>query len=238
MKLFVAEPDDPLVRALHRAEGRDRDDVVWLPEHLLLSATSLAYERRGTELRGTIGSNGDTLELAELDGVLLRLSRRWWPDAAFGSVQDQVFVYHETTAAWFALLADLPCPVVNRFPLGWWLHDADLPEALRDELAATLALDAAHCDPTGEAAQTTSVYLAGRHLVPRNAGGEDAAAGIGARLEQLVRWQRDSGILLARLDLDAAEPHRLRAVEASPDFAGDSPETLARVAAGLAEVWS
>jgi hypothetical protein len=246
MRLLIAEPADPIAGHLDRVLRSAGREVAWLDEGELFTAP-FWFRREGTEVGGAVRVGGRDVALGELRGVLLRPRRRWWPSESF-DLKDQMFVYHETTASWFALLESLDCPVVNRFQLGWWLHDPGCVRELRRSLAAELALACASFEAGVEQgalvpvpvdpAQAISVYLAGRRIVPRSEEGEEAARELERRREALDRWQRHHGVELCRLDFERAGGRRLRHVEAMPPLDGEDPTLLGRLGQGLEEVLS
>ena len=141
MLLICGNSDDRLIEKLLRLG----EDAGWVPRHLdenaLLGGTSFAFERNGRHASGFFEIAGQSVGLDDVQGAILRLPRAWWPSAEF-DLQDQMFVYHETMASWFALFDALECPVVNRCGLGWWLQDLGYPLELRASLADAIGVEA------------------------------------------------------------------------------------------------
>jgi hypothetical protein len=166
-----------------------------------------------------------------IDAVLLRPCRNWWP-GHIRDPQDRSFVFHETLAAWLAVFDALTSPVVNRFPISWWLHDRSLPDrflaAFRESFGLVGEVGTGFGAPTRR-----SVYVAGVTVVP----GRDADARLIATLLsrplRLRRWQERTGLCLARLDF-APDEDDVVAVDPTPDFESEPPETVASVARALA----
>lgn len=245
MKLLVAPRSDPLAQRLAEAMAVRREPVIWLDDDGLFSAP-MAYEREGTAAAGFLRAGTEELRLDEVSGVLLRPSRDWWPAPGL-DLQDQVFVYHETTAAWFAVLAALEAPVVNRFGLGWWLHDLGYPDELRLALGRQLGLATAPrengYDDTGrlaaaplDPAQSIGLYLVADQVVPRNDTPEPMAERLRTQPEVLDRWRRSTGIVFCRLDFDTRRQDHLRHVEVLPPLEDESPTTIDRLAVAMTEV--
>ena len=110
MLLICGNSDDRLVTELvHLGEGAD-----WATKHIdenaLFGGTSFAYEaKRLARARGFFEISGQKVALDDVQGAVLRLPRAWWPSREF-DLQDQMFVYHETMASWFALFDVLNVP--------------------------------------------------------------------------------------------------------------------------------
>lgn len=243
MKLLVAERSDPLAGRLRDVFAAHGEPCVLLDEGELLTAP-MACERNGTAVGGYVRLGSDDVPLGELSGVLLRPRRDWWPSTRL-DVQDQMFVYHETVASWFALLSDLECPVANRFELGWWLHDLAYPEELRcvlaDELgvettpAGTPVYDSGRLLPAPlDTSRSVALYLAGERVIARCDEGRALAGRL--RPEALERWRRAHGVVFCRLDFAAGRPHRLEHVELLPPLEGESPAVVDRLATAMEEV--
>jgi hypothetical protein len=210
MLLALGHPEDLLIREVRLRLTQAGVPVLTIDETQLFSETSFAFHQSGAASTGSLHLGNAVLPFAEISGVLLRLPRLWWPSADY-DLQDQMFVYHECSAAWFALLHSLACPIVNRFHLDWWLNDITYPDSLTHDLARSLNLHT-HTEPPAETLPAriiprppgpdcSSVYLAGSAVIPRP---EDDAREISQLLTSsqpaLARWQRDSGAQLARLD--------------------------------------
>jgi hypothetical protein len=227
MFLILAEPGDPLAAHVQKdLEARGRP-ARRLSERELMEETPLAVERDGGRFGGLLRLPGGDLSLDRLSGVLVRMQRRWWPSSDFEPA-DQMFVYHETTAAMFFLLAGLRCPVINRFDLGWWLCDPAYPERLREELADRLGLPWAEADPADPDSEPVRVYAVDGRLIP--ASGQAVPLtdeGLGA----LAEWQRTSGLRICRLDFSSGAEPTLARLDPCPSLLDESPELTGRVAA-------
>jgi|GEM_PF-6568641 len=225
MFLLVGEPDDAFLNAVEAALGSFGRRSIRLPEAQLY-ATPFELRLGGSPTGGLIFPKGaGAVPLDEVAGAMLRIRRAWWPDAGF-DLADATFVFHETVAAWIAVLKALRAPVVNDFGLGWWLGDPSYAEALRLDLARHLGLRAATAaGRTGE----EGWLVAG-----------DLAVGLGARAVEdapgplrspaFAMWQRRTGIHLARIELDAGEVIAVHPFPDAPpaDMAGRVGEALAR----------
>jgi hypothetical protein len=250
MFLLVGEPDDALIAGVSRALHDEGRRVIALSETELYTC-GLELHRIGTELSGALYLNGSQpCRFNEIAGVLLRPRRQWWPDPAF-DFADAIFVYHETMAAWLAVLKSLVGRVVNDFGLGWWLGDPVYAETLRLELADALGLDrepmwaaAAAPGPAGSQvsaapAPLASVVVAGDVVVPCGGEADGVSAWLGGEdaRNRLAAWQRATGIHFARIDLAAARPEAgaaILAVDPLPAVpsGGASLERLCRGLAG------
>ena len=234
MILILAEPDDPLAnRAQDRLQRQGRP-VRRLSEAELMAETPLAIERDGAGFGGFLRFADGDVPLRGLSGVLLRLRRRWWPASEFDP-PDQMFVYHETTAAMFCLLSGLGCPVINRFDVGWWLCDPDYPAPLREELAARLGL------PTREPRDgdpPASVYAVDGRLIPAGRAATPYARRLAPQAGALADWQRSSGMRICRLDLAGGADPVLEKLDPCPALLGEAGPVADEVAAAAVEVLS
>src|SRR5262249_1663317 len=131
MILVVANPQDSVARQLATRCSRRQRSLAWCSESDVFSIP-FSFVIRSEGVQGTLYLRDQLVHLSDLDGVFLRLSRDWWPGPEF-EMPDQVFVYHETMASWFALLDGAPCPVINRFGLGWWVQDSTYLVRVRAE---------------------------------------------------------------------------------------------------------
>jgi hypothetical protein len=243
MLLICGSSDDRLIAELLRSCEEAERTTRYVDESTLFGNTSFAFERNGRDTRGFLEISGQKVPLDAVQGAILRLPRTWWPPAEF-DLQDQMFVYHETMASWFALLDVLECPVVNRCSLGWWLQDLGYPFELRASLADVLDIEVS--------SEVESPWEGGRLLptnrpeegsvvsVYRSGGCTFAAPGCGlltiARLAQyepaLSLWEQYNGIGLSRLDFESSGS-RLRWVEVSPQFENEPVELVRNVASAL-----
>jgi len=211
MILLLGHCDDALIREVSLRLCVGGPSMVCLGEPELFSGTPFAFEQRRSGSSGYIRVGKTTIRLDEVSGVLLRLPRLWWPSADF-DLQDQTFVYHECSAAWFALLASLGCPVINRFDLAWWLSDVTYPHALAHELGQRLGVPTRvepppdplppRILPAQPGEGCCSVYVAGQALIPRQPSDAAASDWLAQHSFGLARWQRESGTQLCRLDME------------------------------------
>jgi hypothetical protein len=243
MLLICGNSDDRLVEKLLRLG----EDAGWparqIDESALFAGTSFAFERNGRHASGFFEIDGQSVGLDDVQGAILRLPRAWWPSAEF-DLQDQMFVYHETMASWFALFDILECPVVNRCGLGWWLQDLGYPFELRASLADAIDLEASSSGegqwagvglfPTNRPVEegVASVYRSGGRTIPA----PGCSSAIIARLEgyeqALSLWEQYSGIGLSRLDFQLSGS-RLQWVEVSPQLEAEPEELVRNMASAL-----
>ncbi|HKI02302.1 MAG TPA: hypothetical protein VKK31_09995 [Thermoanaerobaculia bacterium] len=237
MILILAETHDPLAGILQTRIEERGQPVRRLSERELMEETPIAVERDGRRFGGFLRLPGGDVGVNDLSGVLVRISRRWWPSPAFDP-PDQMFVYHETTAALFCLLAGLSCPVVNRFDLGWWLCDRAYPELLREELGERLGLRLDGMDGAGSAGLAASVYAVDGRLIPASVAAAPLADHLAGRSAALAAWQASSGLRICRLDLLAGEEPFLERLDPCPSLADEAPDVTERVAAAALEMLS
>jgi len=219
--------------------------VLHLAESDLFAATPFSLEINRMDRCGFLQCSAQTLALNEIAGILFRLPRTWWPAPEF-DLQDQLFVYHEAASSWFALLSGLRCPQINRFGLGWWVHDLSYPEQLRRGLAKTLEMtseDPALTSqvprrifptPVMESDDGRHVYLVGESIIPRSVRDRDIAGRLAEQRGALARWQQETGIAFCRLDFRQDGVADLLYVEPMPMLEGEPPDILDHVAAGVA----
>lgn len=249
MILILGSSSDPLAIQTQRCLEARGQMACTVSEEVLFSATSLVLERTGGRVSGLIQFDGVGHTLEDIEGVLLRLPRTWWPSDEF-CLQDQMFVYHETMAAWYALLSSLVCPVVNLFGLGWWLRDAAYPELLRNRLAVHLgpALvpsntsppDASGILPTAPDSSTgaRSTYIVGEAIIPRCEEDRAVTELLAPYTMALSSWQEENGLLLCRLDLATGKALKIGRVEPFPSVEGEPAPVLDRLASATADLFS
>jgi hypothetical protein len=241
MILVLGHPDDSLIEEVRARLTSRGTAVLCLSEDELFSSTPFAFEQTGTRSGGYLRVNGTDTYLSEFSSVFVRMPRLWWAPTEL-DLQDQMFVYHESSAAWFALLASLSCRVVNRFDLAWWLNDITYPDALVNDLARRLEVHS-KTDPPPDLLPPrivpkmpdplgSSVYVAGSAVIPREISDRMTADRVEQYLPALANWQQESGVQLCRLDFSCeSEEFYLRHVEVFP-FLHDEPTGLVEQIAG------
>lgn len=243
MILILAEPDDPLAGCIQTQIGERGRPVRRLSERELMEETPVALERDGRRFGGFLRLPGGDVHVQDVSGVLVRISRRWWPSPSFDP-PDQMFVYHETTAALFCLLAGLSCPVINRFDLGWWLCDRAYPEQLREELGERLGLRLDRSDGVdemagpGTARRPLSVYAVDGRLIPASGAAAPMPDHLAGRSADLAAWQADSGLRICRLDLLDGDEPVLERLDPCPSLVDEAPGVTEQVAAAALEMLS
>lgn len=223
--------------------GLGREKVVACDEKTLFEALPFALRMDHSGCDGCLVIQGGSLALEEISAVLFRPQRWWWPPEEF-DLQDQMFVYHETMASWFAICSALRCPVVNRFGLGWWLQDLNYPRQLAlgfsDALGLALSLPPASGGtpygrllPAGppDPVEAQSLYIAGPRLVPTSACSPALIQAIAGRRSALAGWQDETGITLCRADFTPGDTPRLRHLEVFPRLE-DEERTVTEELAG------
>lgn len=245
MILVIANSGDQLALEVCRQVAAGTHPVFYVDEAGLFSDTSFAIERHSRDTKGFLNVNGDRVSFDNVSGVLLRLSRTWYPSHSF-SLQDQVFVYHETLAAWFHIFSSLRCTVINRFGLGWWLRDPIYPLQLKARLAELLNLEdsvslrdlllnGTAITRTEEPVELSSVYVVGGKLVPGRGCDEVLASSLAAQAEQLAQWRQESGIAFCRLDFRRGDGLQLQGIEVCPSLGGNFEKGVDEVALGIVE---
>ncbi len=220
--------------------------MLCLDEQELFSKTSFAFEQNGTHSNGYLRMNGARVGLDEVSSVLLRVPRMWWPPEDL-DLQDQMFVYHETSAAWFALLSSLQCPVINRFDLAWWLSDITYPDALVHDLGRRLKVHTRTDSPADllpprilpkmPIPTCTSVYVVGEAVIPRESADRWTGNWVREHLPAMATWQRENGVRLCRLDFDREDEElHLRHIEIFPVLHEEPVELVQQIAGATAEM--
>ncbi len=245
MLVILGSAEDRLTAEVHQRAASSAGPVLLLGESELFGATPFRLEISGAERSGFLQRDGGAIALNEISGVLFRLPRLWWPSPQF-DVQDQVFVYHETASSWFCLLSGLACVQINRFGLGWWVHDCCYPDQLREQVAGRLGVAAVEPPltdqravrvfptPVTEAADARHVYVIGDTVLPRTAADNQIAAQVKGRRSALAQWQQLSGISFCRLDFRQNRTLELAYVEPMPMVDDEPPEIAAKVADEIA----
>jgi len=244
--LLLGDFDDVLLNTVSRLFVSRGQAVKSISDAELFSKVPFAFEQCGEKFSGSILLDGQEIQLDDLSGVLIRLSRRWSPPPDF-DLQDQVFIYHENGASWFALLKGLRCPAVNRPALATWVQDLTYPETVARSLARALevglsdqfasAASFACTFPTAppEQSSSTSFYAVQGKLIPRSGGMETLAD----RLEgqALREWQQEQGISLCRLDFECEKDvPKLARVETHPLLNHEPAAVVEQVASAITEV--
>jgi len=244
--LVLGSVEDSLVAALlDRNQDEDKrlaGAIQWCSEAELF-VSPFAIERQRQSVRGYLQIKESKIDFRDLEGIVLRLPRTWWPDQEF-DLQDQMFVYHETIASWFSVFDALPCPLVNRFGLGWWLQDLSYPAQLRTSLgrALNVAVTESNEQETagGRIVATArnvdgwqSVYRAGGATIPAAGCSQELLMYLATREQALSRWEQETGITLSRLDFDGGQLPRLMCVETQPPFNEEPGELVEEAAAAL-----
>jgi hypothetical protein len=245
MILVLGHHDDSLTKEVHNRLAGDGRQMLCLDEQELFSR-SFAFKQNGTHSNGYLRVNGTRVGLDEVSSVLLRVPRMWWPPEEL-DLQDQMFVYHETSAAWFALLASLSCPVINRFDLAWWLSDITYPDALVHDLGRRLKVHTRTDSPADllpprilpkmPIPSCTSVYVAGKTVIPRESADRWTGSWVKERLPMMATWQRENGVRLCRLDFDREDEElHLRHIEIFPVLNEEPAELVQQIAGATAEM--
>ena len=242
MLLVCGNAGDPLIDAIHDLDQRGESAIRSCSEAELFGSIGLALELDRESVCGRLQIENESVAFTELDGIVLRLPRTWWPEDGF-DLQDQMFVYHETLATWFALLQSIRCPVVNRFGLGWWLQDLGYPMELQTSLGEAIHLSLAEPEYNNNLihgrlvstrrSSANSVYRAGGETFAVPECNREILKYLAHHGQELQRWEENSGIILSRLDFDTSGDLRLTGVEASPLFNEEDPELVKKVAGAL-----
>jgi hypothetical protein len=244
--LLLGSAADTLLGAVRRELGVRNRSVLVVDETDLLSRARFTFIRRGLETTGSIQIDDRIISTDKISGVLLRLGRTWWPDRSF-DLQDQMFVFHETIAAWFNFLSYLRCPVVNQFSLGWWLHDLNYPLDLARSLCDAMEIPLARLPPSlpyeirlnatepGSSPTGGSIYIAGNEIISRHAKTQAVIASLQEKHDTLNEWLRHHQLSVCRLDFQLEAQPAVSRVEAYPLFDGERESVLHNVAAGIAD---
>lgn len=246
--LFFASRKDDLARCLSCELVKRARRIQRLDESDLFSATPFTFKRSGQKISGYLKIDGERIPIRNISGVLVRFLREWWPGCEF-DLQDQMFVYHETMAAWFNLLTSLPCPVINRFSLGWWLQDLNYPLLLGKRFSEQLDIPMMSLEPSisygvrllptnpDMSPNSASIYLVGKEMFAAN---DDAKAVIPLLLRQpvaLARWQCGNDISFCRLDFELKSKPLLKHIETFPLLQSETKSVVENVVSALAGVF-
>jgi hypothetical protein len=242
--LAVGHREDRWLTGSCRLLAAGRHDVSHVSEGVLYGGASVAFRRRGRAVGGHIALPDVRVDLNRLRAVLLRPLRSWAPRGVRGP-DDGEFVFHETIAAWYGVMAGLDVPVVNRFSLPWWLHDASWQRRAVIGVAGILGLeggagpangdDGLYPTPAPERG-ARSVYVVGDRCVAGSPAVAAAARAVEASRPELAAWGDANGIALMRLDLEPGPPHRLSRVEAFPALETEPPGLESELLTATAEV--
>jgi hypothetical protein len=182
---------------------------------------------------GYIVINEKKIGFSKIDGILLRLPRFWWPSQDF-DLKDQIFIYHETIAAWYSLLWHLDCPIINKFDLGWWLNDVNYPILIKEKLARYLHINTVQSEfnsyvqsdriyPSfpGNLPNVKSAYIVGKKIIHRTESGRLLLDSyLRENFDNLSSRLKENGIIFCRLDFECDENKedglKIRYVETFP----------------------
>lgn len=219
--MAIGRANDPFLAALARS-AESRCSVSFLHERNVFTTTRFALHIRGATDDPQITVDGS--DAGALAGVVVRPTRgAFWHSHA--RLEDRQFVHHEAVAAWLAVLDALPCPVVNRYPISWWLLDS--AEDARLDASMALALGRG-----GETAAGETAYIAGRAIVPGSVSAAPLADLLSERRDAIQAWQAEHGIILCRIDVTPAARF---VVDVAPQFEDVEPDLTGRVARGVLE---
>jgi len=237
--------DDVLVQRLNDYLGPG--GLRHLDVTTLFGSTPFSTKRCGRDTSGFLTLNGIRIPYAEIKGVVIRLPLTWSLSYEF-DLQDRMFVYHETLAAWFSTISNLACPVFNRFGLGWWLQDTTYHLRLLQRLAFQLAMTISTDTPSLFPAHSLffgspnpchdSAYLVGEKIIKRE-GEEDSLlfSFLSDKAAMLADWQESEGILLSRLDfLRKGNQLQLSNIDPIPSLHTEHPGTIDRIAKTIVDI--
>jgi hypothetical protein len=213
MLLILGKEEDVLADAVCRAAKRAGAGVVTCGE------PKMTERDQHNPSLAVVSCGGVRLQPDDVTGVLFRLPPAWWRRDS--STED-----HHLIGAWYTLLWDLPCPVVNRLGLSWWFDQSGYSVQLSLHLNA--AVPGTRLIPGGETSAAT-VYMAGSSLIPASPDSEEAARRLHGYAAALDQWQNETGVALARLSFgsDRTAPVMM---DPCPDFAAESADVTGQVA--------
>lgn len=234
--LILADPADLLAAEAERDLVR-RGKTVWrISEDALFSQTRLALHQQGSVLAGDVWIRRRKIAVESIAGVLLRLPQAWWPPTDL-DLSDQMFVYHETMAAWFSLLARVRGLVVNRFGLGWWLRDPEYQISLCQSFARQMNIPMFGDSSSLRPEEICSAYLASGHLLFTSPNANSVRDMLDPEAAGLTAWSKATGIELCRLDFVASSRLELLFVDAFPLMQDEALGVARRVAASIGEAF-
>jgi hypothetical protein len=218
MLLILADDDDGLACAVARCARQSALDVM-----MCGNAALAEPDEEDAAVEGML-CDGSYVSLAEVEGVLYRM-RTSGREGAEGMSRNGI-------AAWYTTLWNLPCPVANRFALSWWLDPAGYSAQLVRSLNAVLATAGG---ARGRRTDTATVIMAGSKYLPAGGGDRLAARWLNGCASALARWQRETGVTLARLTLQG---NRVAALDPCPAFGSMSADLTDKTAEAVCSAYS
>jgi hypothetical protein len=114
--LVLADSTDPWATLVHRELSGRGKEVSWIQPTQLLDRVLLNWPviSGSPIVQGILLIDGHPIALADLTGILVRLTLPLPLELNDLPSKDRDYVIKETTAAWLALLNAMPCAVVNK----------------------------------------------------------------------------------------------------------------------------
>jgi hypothetical protein len=198
-------------------------------------------------LNGSVNVAGERITRKCLRGAIVRPLRQRW-HSSHSTLEGEDGEYHDRIAALYSFFTNLPCPVVNRFGLSWWVDDISYPWQLRIELESVLELvDGPPPEKTScfgrlwpsarrVKSRSQSVYVSGELVRAATEEAQKFEDHVLKNATALQAWQKRSGVYLCRLDFNESEPIQLRHVEPFPMFEGECESLVGEIAAAALDV--
>ena len=235
MVLLIGGWDDPLLRGVATCLAKMKRPTTRLSGTGLSAHTPFAVTTDGRRLRGFVRVKRRVIDLSEISGILLTSTGPWRPRPDV-SVDDQAFVFHETLAVWWGILAGLPARVLGPHHVSSWFHDPNYVRALATDLARALHLRDATAESAapGTAAPAGSrgavLFVVGDRLIPVTPSATRFLSRITPRRRALRRWQSTQRVYFARLEFGGNDGGEIRRLDLSGSLDGVPASVRAAVA--------
>jgi hypothetical protein len=213
MLLILATEEDALADAVCRVARRAGTGI------LMCGQPEMIDRDQHNPSLAAVSCGGGRLQGGDVTGVLFRLPAAWWRT-------DSAADDHDLIGAWYTLLWDLPCTVVNRFGLSWWFDQTGY--ALQLSLHLNAAVPGTRLFAGGDIGSAT-VYMAGSELVAAGPESAEVAGRLHEHAAALAQWQNETGVSLARLSFRADRTTPV-SVDPCPDFLSESADVTERIA--------
>ena len=168
----------------------------------------------------TIAINNIEIKFSNIDGIVFRPSRSWIPSAI--NINDLPFIYNETLSAWFSMLSTLSTPVVNRYGIGWWLHDVNYDIQLLQNLSSYTHIPICPSDffnrntTLDKSSTFQSIYLIGKKIFYPNNISKVTFELTEKNYDKIILWGEKNGIIFCRIDFEKKYEIELKNIDIFP----------------------
>jgi hypothetical protein len=220
MILIIGNESDYLVQSVFEILSSNNISTYFIPEQSFFQCKFVFYYDNST-VSITIFINNTNIKFSQIDGILLRPLRRWIPPAAL-KINDLPFVYSETLSAWFSMLSTLSTPLVNRYGIGWWLHDANYEIQLLQNLSSCTSIPVCPSEFFNQnntlvkPLNLQSIYLIGNKIFYPNNTSKIIVALVEQNYDTIIAWAKKIGIAFCSIDFEKKHNIELRNVNVFP----------------------